>query len=576
MVQAKAKNRWLIAASAVGIHLSIGSVYAWSVFAKPIVSKCGWSLGQVQFAFSLAILFLGLSAAFFGKYVERHGPRRSGLAAAVMFGLGVGGSGLAIMYQSLSLLYLFYGVLGGIGLGVGYIAPISTLVKWFPDRRGLATGLAIMGFGFAALIAGPLIQGLITGVGIASTFFILGAAYFLLMLASSLYLEPPGPDSLPASALRRKTGMGIRPGDDPWQLTAKQALRTRRFYLLWLMLYINVTCGIAVISAASPMGQELAGMTAAEAAAMVGLIGLFNGGGRLAWASFSDYIGRVNTYTAFFAIQIVVFYLMTQTNNALAFQALVFLAMTCYGGGFSCIPAYIGDIFGTRQLAVIHGYILTAWAAAGLTGPMFAAWVRQTSGGYAESLLWFNALFVVALVVSVVIRRDLKLPTAPAAAAAEPEIEPVAEAPLPAAQLTVPAELDRLADVHRFIELQGRTVGLSPEKTMRLQLAVEEAMTNICQYAYLNEVAAAKAAYAYHDTGGVTMRLDDRGDEVLVEIEDRGLAFNPLEIAAPDLESPLEERQLSNMGVHLIRQMSDRLEYERRGQTNVLGIWVKK
>lgn len=567
----KAKNRWLIAAGAVGIHLSIGSVYAWSVFAKPIVAACGWSLGEVQFAFSLAILFLGLSAAFFGKYVERYGPRRSGLAAAVLFGLGVSGAGLAILQQSLTMLYLSYGVLGGMGLGVGYIAPISTLVKWFPDRRGLATGLAIMGFGFAALIAGPLIQRLITSVGIPATFYTLGAAYFLMMLASSLYLEPPGPDSLPESVLRRRSGGGPRPGDDPWQLTAKQALRTRRFYLLWIMLYINVTCGIAVISAASPMGQEMTGMSAAAAAAMVGLIGLFNGGGRLAWASLSDYIGRVNTYTAFFAIQIVVFYLMGKTSAPWLFQGLVFLAMTCYGGGFSCIPAYIGDIFGTRQLAVIHGYILTAWAAAGLTGPMFAAWVRQTSGSYTDSLLWFNILFAVALVVSLIIRRDLKLPKAEAAVA-----KPLAAAVLANDELTVPAALDYLPEVHRFVEIRAEAAGLSGEKVMRLQLAVEEAVTNICQYAYLNEVAAAKAAYAYHDSGAVKMRMADHGDAVLLEIEDKGLAFNPLEISAPDLDSPLEERQMKNIGMHLIRNMSDRLEYDRRNQTNVFGIWMKK
>lgn len=180
-MQQKVKNRWLIAAAAVGIHLSIGSVYAWSVFTKPITSQFGWELSSVQLTFSIAILFLGLSAAFLGHYVEKHGPRKAGILSSIFFGVGITGSGLAISMESLPLLYICYGVLGGIGLGVGYITPVSTLVKWFPDRRGLATGLAIMGFGFASMIAGPIIQALIESVGIANTFFILGIIYFVVM-----------------------------------------------------------------------------------------------------------------------------------------------------------------------------------------------------------------------------------------------------------------------------------------------------------------------------------------------------------------------------------------------------------
>lgn len=187
----KSKNRWLIAASAVGIHISIGSVYAWSVFTKPLKSQFGWSDGEVSFTFSLAILFLGLSAAYLGHYVEKHGPRKSGTLAALFFGVGIAGSGLAVNLGSLYMLYLFYGVLGGIGLGVGYIAPVSTLVKWFPDRRGLATGLAIMGFGFASLISSPIMARLIGSVGIANTFYLLGGLYFILMFFSSRYLSPP-------------------------------------------------------------------------------------------------------------------------------------------------------------------------------------------------------------------------------------------------------------------------------------------------------------------------------------------------------------------------------------------------
>lgn len=561
------KNRWLIAASAVGIHLSIGSVYAWSVFAKPIVEQCGWNLGQIQFSFSLAILFLGLSAAFFGKYVEKYGPRKAGLTAAALFGLGLIGSGLAVAWQNLALLYLFYGVMGGMGLGVGYIAPISTLVKWFPDRRGLATGLAIMGFGFAALIGGPLIQRLIVDIGLANAFFALGAGYFLLMSCSALYLAPPGQGDLPERARRGAAG-GPRPTEDHWRLTAKQALRTRRFYLLWLMLFINITCGIAIISVASPMGQELAGLSAAQAAAMVGLIGLFNGGGRLAWAGLSDYIGRVNTYTAFFAIQIITFFLLPKTSDALLFQGLLFLTMTCYGGGFACVPAYIGDIFGTRQLAVVHGYILTAWAAAGLVGPMFAAHVREHSGGYSGMLGTFIALFAVALAVSVLIRFDLKKP----AAAPEPQLADYASM----AYLAMPATFQALEPIRRLLVGQAKALGLDHLKIGRLELAVEEAVSNVCQYAYNNEAAANRAGYAYQDTGSITVRVKDEPTRVVVELEDSGLAFDPLSVPTPDLDSSLEERQVGRMGVHLIRQLTDAHDYFRRGEANVLRLAMNK
>lgn len=404
----KTKNRWLIAISAVGIHLSIGSVYAWSVFTKPLASEFGWDLTDISLTFSIAILFLGLSAAFLGHFVEKYGPRKAGILSAAFFGLGITGAGVAINLESLPLLYLSYGVFGGIGLGVGYIAPVSTLVKWFPDRRGLATGLAIMGFGFAALINSPIIQGLIGSVGIANTFFILGTAYFIVMIASSLYLAPPPKDWLPAGYKEKiKTGK-VKALSDLSQLKANEAVKTKRFYYLWLMLFINVTCGIAIISAASPLAQESIGLSAVAAAALVGVLGAFNGLGRIGWASISDFIGRPNTYTVFFSIQVIAFPLLIITDNPVIFQMLLAIIYTCYGGGFSAIPAYIGDLFGTKQLGAIHGYILTAWAAAGLVGPMFASWIRETTGSYSQSLVVFTGFFVVALIISLLIRLDIK------------------------------------------------------------------------------------------------------------------------------------------------------------------------
>ena len=404
----KTKNRWLIAASAVGIHISIGSVYAWSNFTNPLIDQFGWSTSQVQLTFSIAILFLGLSAAFLGHFVEKHGPRKAGMLAAICFGVGVMGAGFAVSVSSLTLLYIFYGVLGGIGLGVGYIAPVSTLVKWFPDRRGLATGMAIMGFGFAAAISSPIMEALINSVGLQNTFYILGASYLLIMLGSSLYLEKPEEGWAPAGYIKKLESGKVEAKVDLAQLTANEAVKTKRFYYLWMMLFLNVTCGIAILSAAKPLAIESIGMTTVQAAALVGVLGLFNGFGRLGWASISDYIGRRNTYTAFFVIQVVLFALLPFTTNAILFQVMLAVIYTCYGGGFACIPAYIGDIFGTKQLGAIHGYILTAWAAAGIAGPMFAAWMKDTTGSYESSLLFFAGLFAIALVISILIQFDIK------------------------------------------------------------------------------------------------------------------------------------------------------------------------
>ncbi|WP_109831010.1 L-lactate MFS transporter [Reichenbachiella versicolor] len=405
----KIKNRWLIAASAVGIHMSIGAVYAYSVLKKPLLEEVGWEFKETAWAFSIAILFLGLSAAFLGRKVERMGPRKSGMLSASFYGTGLLIAGLAVMLQNVYVFYLGYGVIGGIGLGVGYICPVSTLVKWFPDRRGLATGLAIMGFGFGALIASSIIQYLISTVGISSMFLVLGISYFIIMMSSAQYLSPPPEGWVPKGFEENGTDSGKKKiKTDLAQLTSIEALRTPRFYFLWTMLFINITCGIAVISVASPLSQEIAGLTPMAAAAMVGAMGLFNGLGRIGWASFSDVIGRPMTYTAFFVIQIILFFLLPQTTNALAFQAIVFLILTCYGGGFSSIPAYIGDVFGTKNLSAIHGNILTAWAAAGLVGPQLAAYAREASGSYAGTLYIFAGLFVIALAVSVVIQFNIK------------------------------------------------------------------------------------------------------------------------------------------------------------------------
>jgi OFA family oxalate/formate antiporter-like MFS transporter len=393
------KNRWLIASSAVGIHICIGSVYAWSVMTKPIMAALGISLKETQWTFSLAILFLGLSAGFLGGWVEKYGPRRSGLTSALFYCSGMFGTGLAVHWQSLPLLYLFYGMIGGIGLGVGYITPVSTLVKWFPEKRGFATGIAIMGFGLASLVAGPLIQILLQKVGLVATFAGLGLLYLCIMVPSALYLEPPLATTLTPDKSKRDASRC-----EPIQATAGAAIKTWQFWTLWWMLFINITCGIGLLSVASPMAQETINMPPLTAATMVGVIGLVNGLGRLFWASISDYLGRANTYIAFFIIQAIAFFLLAKTTNSFLFQFLVYLIISCYGGGFSTIPAFLSDLFGTRELSAIHGKILTAWAAAGVVGPLFVAWIKDTTHSYHATLIVFSLCFTASLVVATVLK----------------------------------------------------------------------------------------------------------------------------------------------------------------------------
>ncbi len=394
------KNKWLIVLSAIGIHICIGSVYAWSVLTKPIMQAMGFTLQETTWTFSIAILFLGLSAGFLGSYVEKHGPRRSGLVSTVFFGIGMLGTAFALSQHSLLLMYLFYGVIGGIGLGTGYITPVSTLVKWFPNNRGLATGLAIMGFGFASLIAGPVMQLLIAKYGLINNFIILGCVYMVIMTASSLYLEPPK-----VSAVTEvKAKLASLPENTQAQYTVNEAMKTWHFYALWWIFFTNITCGIGLLAVASPMAQEVIQMTPLAAASMVGIIGLLNGLGRIVWSTISDYIGRRNTYIMFFLLEIVAFYMLASVTDSFLFQALIFLIITCYGGGFSCMPAYLSDLFGTKQLSAIHGRILTAWGLAGIAGPLLLSWIKETTNSYSITLYFFSGCFVISLLIAVILK----------------------------------------------------------------------------------------------------------------------------------------------------------------------------
>lgn len=398
----KTRNRYGVAAAGVVLHLMIGGVYAWSVFTKPISAYTGWKETSVSFAFSLAIFFLGMSAAFMGRLVEKFGPTVTGTISSICYGSGIALTGLAVQSHQVWLLYVAYGVIGGLGLGSGYVTPVSTIVRWFPDKRGLATGLAIMGFGFAAMLTGPVAQNLMAAVGIVNTFYILGAFYFVVMIIAAQFIKKPRPHELPQVIAQKAQRVSLT----NQELTANQALKTRTFAFLWFMFFINITTGIGLVSAASPMAQNMTTMTASAAAVMVGIIGLFNGFGRLAWATLSDFIGRPITYSLIFILDIVMLFILLFFKTPFIFALALCLLMSCYGAGFSVIPAYLGDVFGTKELGAIHGYILTAWAAAGMVGPILLSYTHQVLHNYYVTLIVFVIIDALAMLVSVWIQRD--------------------------------------------------------------------------------------------------------------------------------------------------------------------------
>jgi len=367
------QNRWIIPVGAVLVHVCIGSVYAWSTFNRPIQSvfpNVPWWFTPPYPTFTTALALLGLSAAFGGPWVERRGPRVAATAAALFFGSGLLIGGLGLMLRQMVLVFFGMGIIGGIGCGLGYISPVSTLVKWFPDRRGMATGMAIMGFGGGAFIAGYLNVALMDRFGVARTVMALGAIYLVIMLSGARLMRTPPAGWRPAGWTPPSTS---NPMIATSSVSRNAALRTPQFYLLWGILCINVTAGIGILAQASPMMQDMFKRTPLEAAAVVSIISLFNAGGRFLWASGSDYIGRRNTYTIFFVVQFVLFLLipgLAARGSWWLFQASLFVVFTMYGGGFATIPAFLADIFGPQNVGAIHGALLTAWSVAAVVGPV--------------------------------------------------------------------------------------------------------------------------------------------------------------------------------------------------------------
>jgi MFS family permease len=405
-------SRWWVAPAALAIHLSIGQAYAFSVFNLPLSKEGGWKLTELGWIFTCAIGFLGISAALFGHWLERVGPRVSGLVAAACFGSGLWLAALGVWLKLLPLIIFGYGVLGGVGLGLGYITPVSTLIKWFPDRRGMATGIAIMGFGGGAIIAAPLSRALMKALdGVAPTFAVLGTLYFVLMSCGALAFRTPPRDHAPP-------GFKPSPEASDW-LSPAEAVRTRQFWLLWLVLCLNVTAGIGVLGQASAMIQEVfKGSVDADAAAtFVSALSASNMLGRFLWASLSDRIGRRATYGVFFSLGPLLYVAVSVLHVLPAFVAGFCLILTMYGGGFATIPAYLSDLFGTRYVSAIHGRLLTAWSAAGVLGPVLVNYLRQSqidsgvpaADAYDLTMRLMAGLLVVGFVCNALVK---KLPAA--------------------------------------------------------------------------------------------------------------------------------------------------------------------
>jgi MFS family permease len=387
-------NRWLIPPCALATHLCIGQAYAISVFNLPLTQQLGikeslpadWKLTQLGWIFTIAIFCLGASAAVFGKWVQAQGPRKSGFVAALCWGVGFLLGALGIQLHDIWLVYFGYGVLGGCGLGIGYITPVSTLISWFPDRRGMATGMAIMGFGGGALVASPLSVLLMkqfaspTSTGVAQTWLVLGVLYLLVMSAGAFGYRVPAPDWRPKGWVPSPAKPGALVAK--FDVAPGRAITTRQFWCLWVVLCFNVTAGIGVLGQASAMIQEVfkGTINAGAAAGFVGLLSLFNMGGRFFWASLSDKIGRKATYACFFVLGPALYALVPlagQLGSVVLFVACFCVILTMYGGGFATIPAYLADVFGTKYVGAVHGRLLTAWSVAGILGPVLVNYLRE-------------------------------------------------------------------------------------------------------------------------------------------------------------------------------------------------------
>jgi MFS family permease len=407
-------NRWLVPPAAIAVQMCIGEIYSFSVFNVPLSRAIGitqsvpgqdWTVPNiVLWTYSLGLIILGLSAAVLGKWVESRGPRKTMFASACCFCGGLVIASCGVASHQLWLLALGYGLIGGIGLGLGYIAPVSTLVKWFPDRPGMATGMAIMGFGSGALVGGPLSVALMdhfktaTSIGVQESFLAMAGLYFVMMNFGTLIVRvpPPGwkPDGWVASTQARKLVTTAN-------VSVDVAWKTPQFWLLWMVLCMNVTAGIGVLAQASPMAQDMFGVSAAVAGGFVGLLSIFNMGGRFLWSSFSDLIGRKGVYCVYFLLGCALYLTIPYTqkiNSVALFVVVACVIISMYGGGFATIPAYLRDVFGTMQVGAIHGRVITSWSMAAVLGPQLVTNISayQKAHGIPKAEAYNTTMYLMA------------------------------------------------------------------------------------------------------------------------------------------------------------------------------------
>jgi len=392
-------KRWLIAGAAIVMQLCLGTVYAWSVFKKPFMTAHGWGETEVQATFMILIGVIGLAAAFGGTLVDKKGPRFVATVGGILFGIGTLCAGLADQIGSIWLLYIGYGVIGGLGNGFGYVTPIATLIRWFPDKRGLVTGLAVMGFGAGAFFMGKIAPGMVNSTGVANTFYIWGVIFLIAVTAAAQLYKNPPKGWLPAGF--KPAASSISAADS---FTFEEAVKRPQWWMLWAMLFLNVSAGLGLISQLSPMAQDVVKkaqplITATDLALAGGTIlaiaSIFNGLGRLIWAWTSDAIGRKNVFMIMFLSQAILYIYLPQVSTQTLFTILACYLLASYGGGFAVMPAFAADSFGPGYIGKVYGMMLTAWGAAGIAGPLIFAQIKGIALYVAAGMLLVG--FVLAM-----------------------------------------------------------------------------------------------------------------------------------------------------------------------------------
>jgi MFS transporter, OFA family, oxalate/formate antiporter len=395
----KILNRWWIAFAGVLLQMALGAVYAWSVFRTPLAKQFGWTISQVTLTFTIAIMVLGFASFFGGLWLKRVGPRVVAMTGGVLYGGGVFLASFS--NHGLWWLYLTYGVIGGVGLGFGYIVPVAVLLKWFPDKRGLMTGIAVGGFGAGALVTAPIATRLIQSVGVLQTFACLGVGYLIVSVASGYFMQNPPEGWKPEGWIPTQKELAQKSAKD---FTLPEALKTWQWWALWLLLFLNTSAGISVISQEAPMFQEFAKVTAITAAGMVGVVSIGNALGRVLWAWVSDTLGRRLTFAVMFLLQILLFWFLPSLHSIAIVTVVAFIILMCYGGGFGTMPAFAADYFGSKNVGPIYGLMLTAWGFASAFGPLLIAHMRQASGTYVGGLHVISVVMTVSVLLPLLVR----------------------------------------------------------------------------------------------------------------------------------------------------------------------------